>query len=73
MHVIVDVLNVLHAVDPYRGLLKKNFDLALDRLMQDLVNYRDWSADHVTLVIRYRDSAAGLCFGSDFYPAFSIR
>ena len=51
MHVIVDVLNILHAVDPYRGLLKKNFDLALDRLMQDLVNYRDSSADQLTLVI----------------------
>jgi len=51
MQVIVDVLNVLHATNPYRELIKKNFDLALDRLMQDLVNYRDWSADHLTLVI----------------------
>lgn len=51
MHVIVDVLNVLHAVDSYKKILGNNFDLALDRLMQDLVNYRDWSADQMTVVI----------------------
>ncbi|MBI1869775.1 MAG: NYN domain-containing protein [Chlamydiae bacterium] len=50
MTVIIDVHNMLHEVRLYQKLSLKHYEEALQKMIHDLVQYRDWTGDHLVLV-----------------------
>ncbi|MBI1883687.1 MAG: NYN domain-containing protein [Chlamydiae bacterium] len=51
IHILIDVHNYLHSIPRYRKALSKNYGQALLELLHDLVEYQDWTQNHLILVL----------------------